>query len=69
MTRPSVEEQLRALTRVAVWNLANPAVIRPHRVGWLIFLHARYAWYGTPEAAADVLLAGHHGNGIRIGLR
>ena len=69
MTRPSVEEQLRALTRVAVWNLATPAVIRPHRDGWLIFLHARYAWYGTPEAAADALLAGHHGNGIRIGLR
>ena len=47
----------------------RPAVIRPHRDGWLIFLRARYAWYGTPEAAADALLAGHHGNGIRIGLR
>ena len=69
MTRVGVEEQLRALTGVAVWNLAAPAVIRPHRDGWLIFLCARYAWYGTPEAAADALLAGHHGNSIRIGLR
>jgi len=69
VTRAGVEEQLRALTGVAVWNLAAPAVIRLHRDGWLIFLRARYAWYGTPEAAADALLAGHHGNGIRIGLR
>lgn len=69
MTRAGVEEQLRALTGVAVWNLAAPAVNRPHHDGWLIFLRPRYAWYGTPEAAADALLAGHHGNGIRIGLR
>ena len=56
MTRAGVEEQLRALTGVAIWNLAAPAVIRPHRDGWLIFLRPRYAWYGTPEAAADALL-------------
>jgi hypothetical protein len=64
-----VEEQLRALVGVAVWNLAAPAVIRPHHDRWLIFMCSRHAWYGTPEAAADAMLAGHHGNGIRIGLR
>jgi hypothetical protein len=69
VTRVGAEEQLRALAGVAVWNLAAPAVIRPHRDGWLIFMRAQYAWYGTPEAAADALLAGHHGNGIRIRLR
>lgn len=69
MTRADVEEQLRALAGVAVWNLSAPAVIRPHRDGWLIFPRARYTWYGTGEVAADALLAGHHGNGIRIGLR
>ena len=51
------------------WNLAAPAVIRPHRDGWLIFMRAQYAWYGTAEAAADALLSGRHGNGIRIALR
>ena len=69
MTRADAEEQLRALAGAAVWNLAGPAVIRHHRDGWLIFMRARYAWYGTAEAAADALLAGHNGSGIRIGLR
>jgi hypothetical protein len=44
----------------AVWNLAAPAVIRPHRDGWLE-LHMRPL--RDAEAAADALLAGHHGNG------
>lgn len=69
MTRADVAEQLRGLAGAAVWNLAAPAVIRPHRDGWLIFMRAQYAWYGTPGAAADALLAGHHRNGIRTGLR
>ena len=69
MTRAGAEEQLRALAGAAVWHLAAPAVIRPHRDGWLIFMRAQYAWYGTAEAAADALLAGQNGNGIRIGLR
>ena len=68
MTRADAEEQLRALAG-AVWNLAAPAVIRHRRDGWLIFMRAQYAWYGTAEAAADALLAGQHGSGIRIGLR
>jgi len=50
---------------VAVRDLAVPAVIRPHRDGWLIFLRGRYAWYGTAEAAADALLAGEHQDGLR----
>jgi hypothetical protein len=46
-------EQLRTLGAVAVWNLAAPAVIRPRRDGWLIFIPGEgYAWYGTAEAAA-----------------
>jgi len=49
VTRTGAEEQLRALAGVAVWNLAAPAVIRPHRDGWLIFMRAQYAWYGTPR--------------------
>ncbi|HEY7015028.1 MAG TPA: hypothetical protein VH480_19860 [Streptosporangiaceae bacterium] len=69
MTPTGVEEQLRALAGAAVWNLAAPAVIRPHRDGWLIFMCSRHAWYGTREAAADAMLAGHHGNGSRIGPR
>jgi len=47
VTRAGVVEQLRTLATVAVWNLAVPAVIRPHRDGWLIFMRAQYAWYGT----------------------
>jgi hypothetical protein len=31
----------------AVWKLAVPAVIRPYRGGWLIFIRARCVWYGT----------------------
>jgi hypothetical protein len=69
VTRAGAEEQLRALAGAAVWNLAAPAVIRRHRDGWLIFMRARYGWYGTAEAAADALLACQHGSGIRIGLR
>ncbi len=69
MSRAGAEEQLRALAGAAVWNLAAPAVIRPHRGGWLMFMRAQYGWYGTAEAAADALLAGRHGSGIRIGLR
>jgi hypothetical protein len=61
VTRADAEEPLRAL--------AGAAVIRPHRDGWLIFMRAQYAWYGTAEAAADALLSGRHGNGIRIALR
>jgi hypothetical protein len=38
VTRAGVEEQSRALAGVAVWNLAAPAVIRPHRDGWVIFM-------------------------------
>ena len=67
MTRADAGEQLRALASAAVWNLSVPAVIRPHRDGWLIFMRARYAWYGTAEAAADALLADEHANGIPIG--
>ena len=38
---------------MAVWNLAVPAVIRPCRDGWLIFLPGQgHAWYGTAEAAS-----------------
>ena len=61
---------LRALARAAVWNLSVPAVIRPHRDGWLAFMRGRHAWYGTAEAAADALLAGeHHPGGIPVNLR
>jgi hypothetical protein len=45
-----------------------PAVIRPHRDGWLIFMRAQYAWCGTAEGAADTLLSGRHGNGMPIEL-
>ena len=51
MTRAEAAEQLRTLATVAVRNLAVPAVIRPHRDGWLIFMRGGYAWYGTAEAA------------------
>ena len=57
MTRDEAVEQLRTLGTAAVWNLAVPAVIRPHADGWLIFLRGGHAWYGTAEAAADALLA------------
>jgi hypothetical protein len=61
--------QLRPLGTVAVRNLAVPAVIRPCRDGWLIFLPGQgHAWYGTAEAAADALLAGEHRGGIPAGL-
>jgi hypothetical protein len=69
VTCADAEEQLHALAGAAVWNLADPAVIRHHRDGWLIFMRAQYGWYGTAEAAADALLAGQQGSGIRIGLR
>lgn len=69
MTRADAEEQLRALADAAVWNLAVPAVIRPHRDGWLIFLRGQYAWYGASGAAADALLAGEHRDGIPTGPR
>jgi hypothetical protein len=55
------------LASVAVWDLCIPAVIRPHRDGWLIFMRGRHAWYGTAEAAADALFAGEHRDGILIG--
>lgn len=66
MTRAGAAERLRALTSVAVWNLAAPAVIRPYRDGWLIYMRGQHAWYGTPEAAAGALLAGMHQDGIPI---
>ena len=69
MTRAEAVEQLRTLGTVAAWDLAVPAVIRPCRDGWLIFLHGEgHAWYGTAEAAADALLAGEHRGGIPAGL-
>ena len=69
MTRAGTDDQLRALAGTAVWTLATPAVIRPYRDGWLIFMRAQYAWYGTAEAAADALLSGCHGNRIPNALR
>jgi hypothetical protein len=60
VTRAGAGEQLRALASAAVWNLCVPAVIRPHRDGWLIFMRCRHAWDGTAEAAADAPLAGEH---------
>jgi hypothetical protein len=69
VTRAEAVAQLRTLGTVAVWNLAVPAVIRPCRDGWLIFLPGEgHAWYGTAEAAADALLAGEHRGGIPAGL-
>ncbi len=68
MTRAGAAEQLRTLATVAVWNLAVPAVIRPHRNGWLIFMRGGHAWYGTAEAAADALPAGEHRGGIPAAL-
>ena len=68
MTRAEAAEQLRTLATVAVRDLAVPAVIRPRRDGWLIFMRGGYAWYGTAEAAADALLAGEHRGGIPAGL-
>ena len=38
MTRAEAVEQLRTLGTVAVRDLAVPAVIRPRRDGWLIFM-------------------------------
>ena len=49
MTRADAEEQLRALAGVAVWNLAAPAVIRPHRDGWLIFMRAQLRLVRDPR--------------------
>ena len=68
MTRAEAVEQLRTLGTAAVRDLAVPAVIRPHRDGWLIFMRGGHAWYGTAEAAADALLAGEHRGGIPAGL-
>lgn len=68
MTRAGAVEQLWTLGTAAVRDLAVPAVIRPHRDGWLIFMRGRYAWYGTAEAAADALLAGEHHGGVPAGL-
>lgn len=68
MTRAEAVEQLRTLGTVAVRDLAVPAVIRPRRDGWLIFMRGGHAWYGTAEAAADALLAGEHRGGIPAGL-
>ena len=68
MTRAEAVEQLRTLATVAVRDLAVPAVIRPRRDGWLIFMRGGHAWYGTAEAAADALLAGEHRGGIPAGL-
>ncbi len=68
MTRAGAAEQLRTLATVAVWNLAVPAVIRPHRNGWLIFMRGVHGWYGTAEAAADAVPAGEHRGGIAAAL-
>jgi hypothetical protein len=69
VTPDDAVQHLRALAGAAVWNLSGPAVIRPHRDGWLIFMRGRHAWYGTAEAA-DALRAGEHrADGIPIGLR
>lgn len=43
MTRAGTEGQLHALAGAAVRTLAAPAVIRPHRDGWLIFMRAQHA--------------------------
>jgi hypothetical protein len=52
---------------VAVRDLAVPAIIRPRRDGWLIFMPGNgHAGYGTAEAA-EALLAGEHWGGIRAG--
>jgi hypothetical protein len=69
VTPTGVEEQLRALAGVAVWNLAAPGghPPAPRRLADLHVLPPRLV--RTPEAAADAMLAGHHGNGSRIGLR
>ena len=53
MTRAEAVARLRTLGAVAVRDLAAPAVIRPRRDGWLIFLPGQHAWHGTAEAAAD----------------
>lgn len=69
MTRAEAAEQLRTLATVVVRDLAAPALIRPRRDGWLIFIPGEgYAWYGTAEAAADAVLAGEHPGGIPAGL-
>jgi hypothetical protein len=69
VTRAEAAEQLRALGTMAVWNPAVPAVIRPRRDGWLIFMPgAGHAWYGTAEAAADALLTREHRGGTPVGL-
>jgi hypothetical protein len=64
VTPAEAVEQLRTLGTVAVRDLAVPAVIRPRRDGWLIFMRGGHAWYRTAEAAADALLAGEHRGGI-----
>lgn len=69
MTRAEAAEQLRTLATVVVRDLAAPALIRPRRDGWLIFIPGEgYAWYGTAEAAADPVLAGEHRGDIPAGL-
>jgi hypothetical protein len=67
VTRAEAVEQLRTLGTVAVRDLAVPAIIRPHRDGWLIFMRGGHAWYGT-AAAADALLIGEHRGRIPAGL-
>jgi hypothetical protein len=68
VTRAEAVEQLRTLGTAAVRDLAVPAVFRPHRDGWLIFMRGRYARYRTAEAAADALPAGEHRGGIPAAL-
>ncbi len=68
MTRAGAVAQLRTVGTVAVRDLAVPAVIRPRRDGWLIFLRDRHAWYGTTGAAADTLPASKDRGGIPAGL-
>jgi hypothetical protein len=67
VTRAEAAGQPRTLGAVAVRDLAVPAVIRPRRDGWLIFMPGNgHAGYGTAEAA-EALLAGEHWGGIRAG--
>ena len=69
MTRAGAVEQLRTLGTVAVRDLAAPAVIRPRRDGWLIFMPGEeHAWHGTAEMAADALLAREQRGGIPAAL-
>jgi len=64
----AAEQQLRTPDTAAVWNLAVPAVIRPRRDGWLIFMRGGHARHGTAEAAAGAQDAGEHRGGIPAGL-